>query len=103
MVAIQDLCGSLEPKLDVVTVDVSLLRADLKKVAEKVTNAETDIARLQSTSKRFEDQIRFLTAEHEKIMARLEVLERRARRKNIRVVGVPEGAEGPSVKLCWRP
>ncbi|KAJ1093560.1 hypothetical protein NDU88_006660 [Pleurodeles waltl] len=55
MAAIQDLCGSLEPKLDTVTVDVNLLRTDLKKVTEKVTNAETDIARLQSTSKRLED------------------------------------------------
>ncbi|KAJ1119829.1 hypothetical protein NDU88_008014 [Pleurodeles waltl] len=56
MAAIQDLRGSLEPKLDAVTVDVNLLRADLKEVAEKVTNAEPDIAQLQSTSKRLEDQ-----------------------------------------------
>ncbi|KAJ1163681.1 hypothetical protein NDU88_004135 [Pleurodeles waltl] len=54
--AIQDLKGSLEPKLDVVTVDVTLLQADLKKVVEKVTNVETDIARLQSISKRLENQ-----------------------------------------------
>ncbi|KAJ1139008.1 hypothetical protein NDU88_005386 [Pleurodeles waltl] len=45
LAAIQELCGSLEPKLDAVTVDVNLLHADLKKVTEKVTNAETVIAR----------------------------------------------------------
>ncbi|KAJ1081977.1 hypothetical protein NDU88_002149 [Pleurodeles waltl] len=72
MVAIQDLHGSLEPKLDAFTVGINLLCADLKKVTEKVTNAETDFAWLQSTSKRVEDQVQFLTAEHEKIMARLE-------------------------------
>ncbi|KAJ1101413.1 hypothetical protein NDU88_006481 [Pleurodeles waltl] len=55
--AIQDLRGSLEPKLDVVMVIVTLLRADLKKVAEKVTTAETDIAGIQSTSKRLEEQV----------------------------------------------
>ncbi|KAJ1176444.1 hypothetical protein NDU88_001724 [Pleurodeles waltl] len=60
MVSIQDLRGSLEPKLDAVMVDVNLLRVDLKKVLEKVTNAETDIARLQSTSKRLEDQANIL-------------------------------------------
>ncbi|KAJ1153543.1 hypothetical protein NDU88_006302 [Pleurodeles waltl] len=73
--------------------------ADLKKVTEKVTNAETDIARFQSTSKRVEDQVQFLTAEHEKIVARLEDQEGRARRNNIRVVGMAKGVESPSVKL----
>ncbi|KAJ1170904.1 hypothetical protein NDU88_002775 [Pleurodeles waltl] len=33
--AIQDLKGTMEPKLEAVTVDVTLLRADLKKVVEK--------------------------------------------------------------------
>ncbi|KAJ1164618.1 hypothetical protein NDU88_005053 [Pleurodeles waltl] len=51
-------------RLDVVVVDLALLHADLK-VYEKVTTAGTDIARLQSTSKKLEDQVRCLTAEHE--------------------------------------
>ncbi|KAJ1203818.1 hypothetical protein NDU88_007599 [Pleurodeles waltl] len=99
MAAIQDLHGSLEPKLDAVTVDVNLLCTDLKKVKENVTNVETDIARLQSTSKRLENQVLFLTTEHEKVMARPEDQEGRAWRNIIRVVGVPGGAEGLSVEL----
>ncbi|KAJ1185683.1 hypothetical protein NDU88_002473 [Pleurodeles waltl] len=99
MAAIQDLKGLLEPKLDTVTVDVTLLRADLKKVVEKVTTAETDIACLQTTSKRLESQVKFLTKEHKKIMALLEDQEARARRNNIKVVGLPEGAEDPSVEF----
>ncbi|KAJ1170372.1 hypothetical protein NDU88_002249 [Pleurodeles waltl] len=99
MTAIQDLRGSLEPRLDAVTVDVTLLRADLKIVTEMVTDAETDIVRLQSTSKRLEDQVQFLTAEHKRIVALLENQEGSARRNNIRVVRVPEGIEGPSVRL----
>ncbi|KAJ1166893.1 hypothetical protein NDU88_007289 [Pleurodeles waltl] len=98
MAAIHNLNGSLEPKLDAITVGVNLFCADLKKVKEKVTNAETDIAQLQSTSKRLEDLVQFLTAEHEKIKAHLDQ-EGRAQRNNMRVVGVPEGAETPSVKL----
>ncbi|KAJ1197386.1 hypothetical protein NDU88_001246 [Pleurodeles waltl] len=47
MAAIQDLKGSLVPKQNALMVDITLLRADLK----KVTATETDIARLQSTSK----------------------------------------------------
>ncbi|KAJ1167097.1 hypothetical protein NDU88_007490 [Pleurodeles waltl] len=60
LTAIQDLRVSLESMLDAATVNVTLLRADLKKVAEKVTTAETDIARLQSASKRLEEQWRRL-------------------------------------------
>ncbi|KAJ1108006.1 hypothetical protein NDU88_005390 [Pleurodeles waltl] len=89
MAAIQDLRGSLEPKLYAVTADVTLLSGDLKKVGEKVTTAETDIARLQSNSKRFENQVHFLTTEHKRILARMEHQERRSRGNNIRVVGVP--------------
>ncbi|KAJ1148842.1 hypothetical protein NDU88_001666 [Pleurodeles waltl] len=91
--------GLTGAKLEVVTVDVTLLRAGLKKVTEKVTTTETDIARLQPTSKRLEEQVRFLTTEHEKMEAHLEDQEGRARRNNVIVVEVPEGAEGPSVEL----
>ncbi|KAJ1176595.1 hypothetical protein NDU88_001867 [Pleurodeles waltl] len=98
MAAIHDLKGSLEPRLDTVAVDMGLLRADLQKVSDKVSTAETDTAHLQSTSKALEEQVRFLTTEHEHMAARLEDREGRAWRNNIRVVGVPEGAEGPK---CW--
>ncbi|KAJ1216326.1 hypothetical protein NDU88_003929 [Pleurodeles waltl] len=99
MAAIHDLKGSLEPRLDAVVVDVTLLQADLKKVLEKVTTAETDIAHLQFTSKQLEDQVRFLTVEHKRLAARLEDQEGRVWRNNIRVTGVPEGVEGLSVEL----
>ncbi|KAJ1176651.1 hypothetical protein NDU88_001922 [Pleurodeles waltl] len=97
MAAIHHLKGSLEPQLD--AVDVGLLRADLQKVSDTVSTAETDIACLQSTSKALEEQVRFLTAEHGRIAVRLEDQEGQVRRNNFRVVGVPGGAEGPSVEL----
>ncbi|KAJ1163192.1 hypothetical protein NDU88_003655 [Pleurodeles waltl] len=88
MAAIRDLKGSLEPQVDVVAVDVGLLRADLEKVSHKVSTVVTDIARLQSTSKALEEQVRFLTPEHGRMAARLEDQEGRPWRNNIRVVGV---------------
>ncbi|KAJ1135639.1 hypothetical protein NDU88_002077 [Pleurodeles waltl] len=39
MAAICDLKGIIDPKLDVVTIDVNLLRADFKKISGKVTKA----------------------------------------------------------------
>ncbi|KAJ1098336.1 hypothetical protein NDU88_003451 [Pleurodeles waltl] len=41
MAAIQDIIGTIEPKLDTVTVDIILLRAVFKKIAEKVTAAKS--------------------------------------------------------------
>ncbi|KAJ1087896.1 hypothetical protein NDU88_001055 [Pleurodeles waltl] len=43
MAAISDLKSTLEPKLDTVTADVSLLLADLQKMADKMSTAESDI------------------------------------------------------------
>ncbi|KAJ1216062.1 hypothetical protein NDU88_003668 [Pleurodeles waltl] len=72
MAAIHDLKRSLKPRQDAVAVDVGLLRVDLQKVSNKVSTAETDIARLQSTSKAQEEQVRFLTTEHGGMAAHLE-------------------------------
>ncbi|KAJ1109245.1 hypothetical protein NDU88_006608 [Pleurodeles waltl] len=97
MAAIWDLKNSLEPKLDAVTVDVNLLRANLQKMSKKVSSAELCINLLQSMSKNVEEQVQYLTKHHTLMAARLEDQEDRARRNNIRVVGVHEGAEGLSV------
>ncbi|KAJ1104765.1 hypothetical protein NDU88_002174 [Pleurodeles waltl] len=80
MAVIHDLKGSLEPRLDAVAVDVGLLWADLQKFSNKVSTAETDIARLQSKSKALEEQVQFLMAEHDSMAARLEDQEGLARR-----------------------
>ncbi|KAJ1180174.1 hypothetical protein NDU88_005398 [Pleurodeles waltl] len=101
MTAIQDLKTSMEPKLDTITVDMSLLQADSQNMSEKVTSAETHINLLQSTatSKKLEEQVKCLTRQHKIMAVRLEDQEGRARRNNLRVVGVAEGSEGPSVDL----
>ncbi|KAJ1203586.1 hypothetical protein NDU88_007371 [Pleurodeles waltl] len=80
MATIHDLKGSLEPWLDPVGVVVGLLCADLQKVYDKVSTAETDIARLQSVSKALEEQVRFFTTEHQHMADQ----EGRAQKNNIR-------------------
>ncbi|KAJ1166154.1 hypothetical protein NDU88_006563 [Pleurodeles waltl] len=57
MSAIQDLKGTLEPKLNTVTIDVGLLCADMDKISEKVTKAEGTIDDLQVTTKWLEEQV----------------------------------------------
>ncbi|KAJ1215332.1 hypothetical protein NDU88_002941 [Pleurodeles waltl] len=44
MNAIQGLCSALEQQIETVSIDINLLRADLRKVSEKVNTAETDIS-----------------------------------------------------------
>ncbi|KAJ1163998.1 hypothetical protein NDU88_004445 [Pleurodeles waltl] len=103
MMAIQDLRGSLEPELDAVTVGVNLLCTDLKKVTEKVTNAEMDIARLQSTSKRLEDQVQFLTTEQEKIMACLEDQQGRPGETTLEWLGSRRVLRAQMLSVYWGP
>ncbi|KAJ1205329.1 hypothetical protein NDU88_000764 [Pleurodeles waltl] len=95
MEAIPSLRGTLETKLDA----VNLLKADLRKVTEKVTMAETQINGLESVTKRVKDQVQTLTKQNSFIAAKVEDQEGRARHNNIQVSGIPEGAAGPSMKL----
>ncbi|KAJ1208076.1 hypothetical protein NDU88_003466 [Pleurodeles waltl] len=83
MEAIRDLKSSLEPKLDAVTVDVNLLRADFHKMSEKVKSQELNINLLQSTAKRLEEQVQFLAKQQPQMAARLEDQEGSARKNNI--------------------
>lgn len=99
MKAIREFRGTMEPKIDSVTEEVNLLRADFKKMSNKVSAAETEIGSLQSKTKRLEEQVAALTKRQVDIYARLEDQEGRARRNSLRIVGVPEGMEGPSVDL----
>ncbi|KAJ1190987.1 hypothetical protein NDU88_000304 [Pleurodeles waltl] len=75
MAAIQDLWGSIAPlesKLDIVQIDVNLLRMDMSKISANVAAAETHIDGLQATSKRLEEQVRSLIKKSEIMEAKLE-------------------------------
>ncbi|KAJ1155023.1 hypothetical protein NDU88_007759 [Pleurodeles waltl] len=72
MVAISDLKSTLEPKLDTVTADVSILHINLQKMADKMSTAESSIQTLRSTSKSLEEQVQTLTAQYKIMAARLE-------------------------------
>ncbi|KAJ1180045.1 hypothetical protein NDU88_005269 [Pleurodeles waltl] len=99
MAALRDLKGTLEPKLDTVTVDVTLLKVDFKKLSDKVTTAKSNIAALQSTNKWLEEQVQYLTKQTEMLTTKLEDQEWRARRNKMQLVGVAEEAEDHSAIL----
>lgn len=91
--------GTLEPKLDSVTEEVNLLRADFRKMSEKISTAEAGLGTLEAKTKRLEEQVLTLTKQQAEVHARLKDQEGRARRNNLRITGVPEGMEGPSMDL----
>ncbi|KAJ1097892.1 hypothetical protein NDU88_003008 [Pleurodeles waltl] len=72
MMAIQIVKDTLEPKVDRVTLEVNRIRADLKKVTEKLTVAESQILGLQSVMKCQEEQVQNLTKQTTVLTARLE-------------------------------
>ncbi|KAJ1207860.1 hypothetical protein NDU88_003250 [Pleurodeles waltl] len=98
MDAIQTLRNNIELKIDVVALDVILLRADLRKVTDKVTAAEGQINGLQAVNQQLEKQVQDLKKKQTEMEAKLEGREGRAR-CNIRMTGVPEGAEGHCTEL----
>ncbi|KAJ1217820.1 hypothetical protein NDU88_005407 [Pleurodeles waltl] len=99
METIQALRSNIELKIDAVTINVNLLQADLCKVTDKVTTAESQINGLQAMTKRLEKQVQELTQQREVVAVKLEDQEGRAHHNNVRIIGVPEGAEGCSTEL----
>lgn len=99
MSAIQALGMTLEAKIDKVSIEMTLLRADLNKTSERATQNETHIVELQKATKSLEERVQQLTHQQRQTTARLEDQEGRARRNNSRVVGVPEKMEGQSMDL----
>ena len=84
----------LETKIDAVTVGLSLLRDDHRKLTDRVTLNERAIGELQPSLRVTHDQLAELTDRVRFLEGRAEDAEGRARRSNLRIVGLPEGAEG---------
>ena len=90
MVAIKDVKGVLETKIDTTAIEVNLIRADLKKLNTRLHTAEETIQALTSQNKELAQQVKFLQTSSETMAARIEDQEGRSRRNNIRITGVPE-------------
>ena len=99
MAAIQGVQGALEAKIDTMAVDVNLLRTDLRNIREKVVGSEVAITDLQKENIELKTRVRALEKTSKEHSVKLEDLEGRSRRNNIRVTGVPERAEGSAPEL----
>lgn len=88
---ISDCKSTLTGKIEEVKIDVSLIRQDLQRLRDRVTEMETRISRVedevQVTTERLQHQLAM-------ILAKQDDMENRLRRCNLRFVGIPEGLEG---------
>lgn len=99
MAAIQTLGTTLETKIDKMSIEMNLVRADLNKTSDKARANEAEIQQLRDSSKKLEQRVNELVHQHRQLALKLEDQEGRARRNNIWVVGVPENMEGPCMDL----
>ncbi|KAJ1153445.1 hypothetical protein NDU88_006204 [Pleurodeles waltl] len=89
--AIQASRGALEERMGEVHSEVSLLRQDLRKVAERVTSAESPISEMEDTVRDIRKAVSKTKVINKDVMWRLEDAENRAQRNNLRFVGFAEG------------
>lgn len=86
----------LTNRIDEVKVDISLIRHDMQKLRDRVTDTETRISVAEDTLSPLPQDVRDLQRKYSLLMAKMDDQENRQRRSNLRFVGLPEGAEGRS-------
>lgn len=86
--------ASLEGKIDKVAIDLTHLRADHRKLADRTTAVESAVADIAPTVTATDKHVQNLLNRVEFLEGRVEDAEGRARRNNVRIVGLPEGKKG---------
>ena len=86
--------AKLDTKVDSMASEFNLLRADQRKMADRVKKVETEVAMLSPQAKDTQAQVLELHRRVDFLEFRAEDAEGRARRNNIRLVGLPEAVGG---------
>lgn len=104
-----DICSSIDARIQTVCTELkSELATTKKEIQTSITALEGSTASHEKTIKDLERsaslqsdditalqrQVKRLNSEMEKLVSKCEDLEGRSRRHNIRIIGIPEGAEG---------
>ena len=91
--AVKESREAVERRVEEVRVDVSLLRQDLRGVADRVTEAETRISTAEDEIIKLQSQVNQLLKSSAILEDRAEDAENRSRRNNLHLVGIPEGID----------
>ena len=98
MIAIQSIKSTLETKMDAMAIDLNLLRTDLGKTRDKANEVEKQVQEVTKEAVSSKQRIARLEQVTFTMAKKLEDLEGRSRRSNIRITGVPEKEEGRDVE-----
>ncbi|KAJ1218784.1 hypothetical protein NDU88_006358 [Pleurodeles waltl] len=98
LAAIESSSRAMQTQIAAIAVDVNLLTADLRVVAERSVATEQKVTCMQSDVDILKASVATLEAQTHKLEAHVKDAEGRARRCNLRVVGFPEGVEGADVE-----
>ncbi|XP_069089292.1 uncharacterized protein [Pleurodeles waltl] len=91
--AIRESREALKQKIDNLTVDLSLLRDDHRKLTERVGATEKTLNAVTSTQKTLTLETSDLISRIKTLESRAEDAENRSWRSNLRIIGMPEGME----------
>lgn len=76
--------------------ELSLVRHDLQKTAERITVVERRISQIEDDLYPAKQEVTFLKDQMGKFVGKLDEMENRLCRDNVRLVGLPEKSEGPN-------
>lgn len=87
--------SSLTVQLEAFKEDITRVRHDIQKVAERTTRVETRVGEVEDQLAPLQKDVRRHAVSIAALLAKTDDLENRSRRNNIRLVGVPEKVKGP--------
>lgn len=86
--------GELGGQMKDIKEELTLVRHELKKTAERVTEAERRISQIEDDLHPMKQEVKAWKEKIIKLTEKFDEMENRLRRDNVRVVGLPEGSEG---------
>lgn len=93
MLAITTCQATLTTKIDHVQTETALIRRDMDKFRDRVTEAERRVSDVEDTQREHHADIQALKLKVKHLENRAEDAENRNRRSNLRILGLPEGAD----------
>lgn len=94
MLAITTCQATLTTKIDHVQTETAPIRRDMDRFRDRVTEAERRVSEIEDTQRDHHAYIQALKLKVKHLENRAEDAENRNRRSNLRILGLPEGAEG---------
>lgn len=86
---------TLTTKIDFLTIDVGLIHQDMDKFRSRIAEVEDRVSTVEDTVRADSREVRALQLQVKALQERAIDTENHLRRNNIRILGLPERAEGP--------